>query len=133
MGQPPVLTSSNPLSTLQQRFVCARLSQSCLPESCSGFAATFTTVAFDHSSLRWLEINTCLPTSKGPPSSLVQLHTAVWTGDTRDTRPKCDIGPNQHLRPKLVQARAAEALQIVLPVGVLLDRHLVCDPGERNI
>src|SRR5260370_20920435 len=30
------------------------------------FSATFTTVAFDHSSLRWLEINTRLPTSKGP-------------------------------------------------------------------
>jgi hypothetical protein len=28
-----------------------------------------------------------LPTSKGPPSSLVQLRIAVWTGDTRDTRP----------------------------------------------
>ena len=40
MGQPPVLTSSNPLSTLQQRFACARLSQSCLPNSCSGFSAT---------------------------------------------------------------------------------------------
>src|SRR5450830_796188 len=40
MSQPPVLTSSNPLSTLQQRFACARLSQSCLPESCSGFSAT---------------------------------------------------------------------------------------------
>ncbi len=36
----------------------ARLSQSCLPESCSGFSATLTTMAFDHSSLRWLEINT---------------------------------------------------------------------------
>jgi len=35
-----------------------RLSQSCLPESCSGFSATFTTIAFDDSSLRWLEINT---------------------------------------------------------------------------
>jgi hypothetical protein len=32
-------------------------SQSCLPDSCSGFSATFTTVTFDHSSLRWLEIN----------------------------------------------------------------------------
>src|SRR5450756_1884009 len=57
MGQPPVLTSSNRFSTLQQRFACARLSQSCLPDSCSGFSATFTTVTFDHSSLRWLEIN----------------------------------------------------------------------------
>jgi hypothetical protein len=44
-GQPPVLASSNPLSTLHRRFACARLSQSCLPKSCSGFSATFTTVA----------------------------------------------------------------------------------------
>jgi hypothetical protein len=29
-----------------------------------------------------------LPTSKGPPSSLVQLRTAVWTDSTRDTRPR---------------------------------------------
>src|SRR5436309_8912348 len=27
------------------------------------------------------------PNPKGPPSSLVQLRTAVWTGDARDTRP----------------------------------------------
>jgi hypothetical protein len=32
-----------------------------------------------------------LPTSKGPPSSLVQLRIAVWTGDTRDTRPNSEI------------------------------------------
>jgi len=58
VGQPPVLTSPNPISTLPKRFACARLSQSYLPESCSDFSATFTTVAFDHSSLRWFEINT---------------------------------------------------------------------------
>ena len=29
---------------------------------------------------------------EGPPSSLVQLHIAVWTGDTRDARPNSDIG-----------------------------------------
>ena len=58
MGQPPVLASSNPLSTLLQRFACARLSQSYLPESRSDFSATFTTMAFGHSSLRWFEINT---------------------------------------------------------------------------
>ena len=45
MGQPPVLTSSKSLSTLHRRFTCVRLSQSCLPESCSGFSATFTTIA----------------------------------------------------------------------------------------
>jgi hypothetical protein len=32
------------------------------------------------------------PTSKGPPSSLVQLRMAVWTGHARDTRPDSDIG-----------------------------------------
>jgi hypothetical protein len=58
MGQPPVLTSPNPISTLYRRFTYVRLSQSCLPKSCSGFSATFTTVAFNDSSLRWLEINT---------------------------------------------------------------------------
>jgi hypothetical protein len=50
--------ATNPLSTLHRRFACARLSQPCLPESCSDFSATFTTVAFDDSSLRWREINT---------------------------------------------------------------------------
>src|SRR5215467_13254635 len=57
-GHPPVLTSPNPLSTLLQRFACARLSRPCLPESCSGVSATLTTIALDHSSLRWLEIGT---------------------------------------------------------------------------
>src|SRR3984893_5533509 len=57
-GNPPVLASPNPLSTRHQRFACARLSQSCLPKSCFDFSATFTTIAFDDSSLRWLETNT---------------------------------------------------------------------------
>ena len=35
-GQPPVLTSPNPISTLLQRFACARLSRPCLPKSCPG-------------------------------------------------------------------------------------------------
>jgi hypothetical protein len=33
-----------------------------------------------------------LPTSKDVPSSLVQLRNAVWTGDTRDTRPVAEVG-----------------------------------------
>ena len=49
---------TNPLSKRHQQFAYARLSQSCLPKSCSDFSATFTTIAFDDSSLRWLEINT---------------------------------------------------------------------------
>src|ERR1700678_4301111 len=44
-GQPPVLASSNPISTLHRRIACARLSQPCLPESCPGFSATLTTMA----------------------------------------------------------------------------------------
>ena len=29
-----------------------------------------------------------ISTAKGPPSSPVQLRSAVWTGDARETRPK---------------------------------------------
>src|SRR5260221_13510418 len=57
-GHPSVLTSSKQISTLLQRFAYARLSRPCLTGSCPDFSATFTTMAFDHSSLRWLEINT---------------------------------------------------------------------------
>ncbi len=32
-----------------------------------------------------------MPNPKGPPSSLVQLRSAVWTGDTRDTRPTAEV------------------------------------------
>jgi hypothetical protein len=53
----PVLAASNPLSTRHQRFACARLSQSYLPKSRSDFSATFTTVAFDNSSVRCLELD----------------------------------------------------------------------------
>jgi hypothetical protein len=56
--QPPVLASSNRCSTRHQRFACARLSQPCLTGSCPAVSATLTTIAFDDSSLRWLEINT---------------------------------------------------------------------------
>jgi hypothetical protein len=36
----------------------ALASQPCLPESCPGVSATFTTIAFDDSGLRWLEVDT---------------------------------------------------------------------------
>src|SRR5262245_15223950 len=45
MGQPPVLTSPNRISTLLQRFACARLSRPCLLGSCPNVSATFTTIA----------------------------------------------------------------------------------------
>jgi hypothetical protein len=57
-GQPSVLTSSNQISTLLQWFAYARLSRPCLTGSSPDFSATFTTMAFDHSSLRWLGIST---------------------------------------------------------------------------
>jgi lactate permease len=44
------------ISTLLQRFACARLSRPCLPKSCPGVSATLTTTAFARSSLWWLEI-----------------------------------------------------------------------------
>jgi hypothetical protein len=50
--------ATNPISTLLQRFACARLSQPYLSESSPDVSATFNTIAFVDSSLRWLEINT---------------------------------------------------------------------------
>ena len=46
--------------------------------------------------------------------------------------PDSDIGISI-LRRRLVQARSTKSFQVVLSVGVLPDRHLVCDPSERNI
>ena len=40
-----------------------------------------------------------------------------------------DVAPS----PDLVQARAAEGLQVVLPLSFLFNWHLNCDPGDRNI
>ena len=55
------------------------------------FTITFTTAAFDRSSLWLFEASSYTATPKGQPSSLVQLRTAVWTGVTRDTRPIPDL------------------------------------------
>ena len=38
-GQPPVLTSPNPFSTVHRRFACARLPQPCLLGSCPSVSA----------------------------------------------------------------------------------------------
>jgi hypothetical protein len=86
-GQPPVLTSSNPLSTLHQRFAYARLSQSCLPESRSGFPQRSPPWLLTTAACGGLRpAPDCRP-RRVIPSSLVQLRIAVWTGVTRDTRP----------------------------------------------
>jgi hypothetical protein len=56
-GHPAVLTSPNPLSTLLQRFACARLPRPCLPGSLSQtFPQRSPPRLFDRSSLRWLGI-----------------------------------------------------------------------------
>ena len=90
-GQPPVLTSSNPLSTLHQRFAYARLSQSCLPESRSGFPQRSPPWLLTTAACGGLRpAPDCRP-RRVIPSSLVQLRIAVWTGVTRDTRPLAEV------------------------------------------
>jgi len=54
-GQPPVSTSSNPISTLHRRFAFARLSQPHPLGLVPTLAATLTTIAFNDSSLQWFE------------------------------------------------------------------------------
>jgi hypothetical protein len=58
MGHPPVLTSSQSF----RHFIDGSLAFASLNHACRNlvpaFSATFTTIAFDDSSLRWLEINT---------------------------------------------------------------------------
>ena len=44
-----------------------------------------------------------------------------------------DRFPPPRLGLQLVQPRSTEPFQVVLPLGVLLDRHLLSDPGKRNI
>jgi hypothetical protein len=53
-----VLMDVPTLSTLCQRFTYVRLPHTHLTESCSAFSVTLTTMAFDHSSLRWFEAST---------------------------------------------------------------------------
>jgi hypothetical protein len=83
--------ATNPLSTLQKQFASlASLDLACR-DHCPDVSATFTTIAFDDSSLRWLGISDLIAEPEDLPSSLVQLRIAVWTGVTRDTRPKSDM------------------------------------------
>jgi hypothetical protein len=91
-GSPPVLASTNPLSTLHRRFACARFSQPCLLESCPGVSAALTTITFDDGSLRWFEIKHLMPTSR------VLLHlwyrsAPSYSDGARDTRYRTDLSP----------------------------------------
>ena len=69
--------------------VCLRSSLSSTLDvvNATPFTITFTTAAFDRSSLWPFEASSYTATPKGQPSSPVQLRTAVWTGVTRDTMP----------------------------------------------
>jgi hypothetical protein len=67
-GTPPVLVSSNSLS-MRQAEVCLRSS---LMITATPFTITFTTAAFDRSSLWLFEASPYRATRKGQPSSLVR-------------------------------------------------------------
>ena len=69
---PPVLTSFLRFRQVIVRFAFARLLGPYLTESCPAFSSTLTTQAFDLRSLRWFEACTCMPASRGLPSSPVQ-------------------------------------------------------------
>jgi hypothetical protein len=66
MGQPPVLTSSNSF----RRFRSSLLALASLDLACRDhrpdFSATFTTIAFDDSSLQWLGISDLIAEPEGP-------------------------------------------------------------------
>ena len=63
----------NPLSMLQRRFACARLSHPHMTQSLPRLLTmTLTTAAFDRSSSWQFEASPYKATSKGPPSSLMQ-------------------------------------------------------------
>src|ERR1022692_3256554 len=67
MGQPPVLTSSNRISTLHRRFACARLSQPYLPGSPSQrFRSAHHRGFLTKSGLRWLGISDLIAEPEGP-------------------------------------------------------------------
>ena len=58
MGQPPVLTSSERFRHFIDGSLAFASPNHACQNSCSGFSATFTTIAFVDSSLRGLEIST---------------------------------------------------------------------------
>ena len=75
---------------------------------------TFTTAAFDRSSSWRFEAFPYRTAPKGPPSSLVQFRTAVWTGDARDTRPKPDAMRAAEQRQPLLHRSPRRRLQQLL-------------------
>ena len=131
-GQPPVLTSSNPLSTLHRRFAYARLSQSCLPESRSGFPQR---------SPPWLLTTAACGGLRPAPDCRprrAHLHpsyscTCRLDRHARDTRPKADIRPLQIVPRKHCAGRETPRLHRRIPEshcsgqfgGELFSFHLI--------
>ena len=66
----------------------------------------------------------------GAPPQAIRAYSELRLDGQASLSPNSDIGHDPHPLPELAQARAAEAFQIMFPIGVQLDRHLLCDPGE---
>src|SRR5215471_9818703 len=86
MGHPPVLTSSNPLSTLLQRS----LALASLDRACRDLVPTFP----QRSPPRLLTAAACGGSAPDCRTQRALLHLSyncaigMWTGDARDTRPR---------------------------------------------
>src|SRR5476649_2073824 len=100
---PTVLTSPNPLSTLQKQFACARLSQP-LPAGITvpAFPQRSPPWLFDQSGLRWLGISDLIAEPEGPTFISYKVARSRLDRLTlRDTRPICDISkPVGNLPPR---------------------------------
>ncbi len=71
-----------------------------------------------------------VPPVGGTPAQAIRAYFDLRLDGQVSLSPNSDIGRDPHPLPELAQARAAEAFQIMFPIGVQLDRHLLCDPGE---
>ena len=115
-------------SLRRQARVCARLAEECEDPHLADLRERSTTASASSRLLRF-EVDQVQENI-----SATIVWTTFWSSQARASHsPPLAIGRHQHLRQQLFQACAAEAFQIVLTFGVQFDRHLVCDPGERNI
>ena len=78
------------LSTSHRRFTCVRLRSAYLTGSRPAFSSTLTTRALYPRSSRGFEACTCMPASRGPPSSRVQQGCSESTGSTSRS-PLCAV------------------------------------------
>ena len=85
------------LSTSHRRFTCVRLRSAYLTGSRPAFSSTLTTRALYPRSSRGFEACTCMPASRGPPSSRVQQGCSESTGSTSRS-PLCAVVAHHHRR-----------------------------------